>query len=165
MIRRCDERDFELLWSIINDGARAYEGVIPADCWTEPYMSRDELRAEIEDGVTFWGYEEHEALRGVMGIQQVDDVTLIRHAYTRADSQKRGIGGYLLAHLRQLAHGPVLIGTWADAVWAIRFYERHGFHLVTPEQKERLLRRYWNVPDRQIETSVVLADPTWQDAT
>ena len=164
MIRRCDERDFELIWSIINDGAHAYEGVIPADCWTEPYMSRDELRAEIEDGVTFWGYEENEALEGVMGIQQVEDVTLIRHAYVRADSQKRGIGGRLLSHLRKLARGPVLIGTWADAAWAIRFYEKHGFHLVTAMQKDRLLRQYWNIPERQAETSVVLADPTWQDA-
>jgi GNAT superfamily N-acetyltransferase len=162
MIRCCDERDFELIWSIINDGARAYEGVIPADCWTEPYMSRDELRAEMDDGVTFWGYQENDALNGVMGIQQVADVTLIRHAYVRTDSQKRGIGGRLLSHLRKLTHRPVLIGTWADAVWAIRFYEKHGFHVVTPEQKERLLMRYWNVPRRQAEASVVLADPTWQ---
>jgi len=163
MIRCCDERDFELIWSIINDGAHAYESVIPADCWKEPYMSRDELHAEMEDGVSFWGYEENEALKGVMGIQQVEDVTLIRHAYVRTGSQKRGICGHLLSHLRKLAHGPVLIGTWADAVWAIRFYEKHGFHIVAPEQKARLLKRYWNVPDRQVETSVVLADRTWQD--
>jgi GNAT superfamily N-acetyltransferase len=163
MIRCCDEGDFELIWSIINDGARAYEGVIPADCWNEPYMSRDELRAEMEDGVTFWGYQENGALKGVMGIQQVEDVTLIRHAYIRTDSQKRGIGGCLLSHLRKLAHGPVLIGTWADAVWAIRFYEKHGFRIVTPEQKERLVGRYWSVPNRQVDASVVLADPTWQD--
>ena len=164
MIRCCDERDFELIWSIINDGAHAYEGVIPADCWTEPYMSSDELHAEMEDGVMFWGYEENEALTAVMGIQRVEDVTLIRHAYVRAGSQQRGIGGRLLSHLRKLAHGPVLIGTWADAAWAIRFYEKHGFHVVGPEQKERLLKRYWKVPDRQVETSVVLADSTWQDA-
>lgn len=163
MIRRCDERDFESIWSIINDGARAYEGVIPTDCWTEPYMSRDDLRAEMEDGVTFWGYEESEALQGVMGIQPVDNLTLIRHAYVRTDSQNRGIGGRLLSHLLKMARGPVLIGTWADAVWAIRFYEKHGFHVVTPEQKGRLLTRYWNISDRQAETSVVLADPTWQD--
>ncbi len=164
VIRCCDERDFELIWSIINDGARAYVGVIPADCWTEPYMSRDELRAEMDDGVTFWGYQENDALKGVMGIQQVTDVTLIRHAYVRTGSQKRGIGGHLLSHLRKLTHRPVLIGTWADAVWAIRFYEKYGFHVVTPEQKERLLMRYWNVPRRQGEVSVVLADPAWQDA-
>ena len=164
MIRRCDEPDFDLLWSIINDGARAYESVIPADCWTEPYMSKDELRAEMEDGVSFWGYEDSGTLQGVMGMQYVADVTLIRHAYVRTDSQKRGIGGRLLSHLRKLARGPVLIGTWADAVWAIRFYEKHGFHVVTPQQKERLLLRYWNVPARQVETSVILADPTWRDA-
>ena len=164
MIRCCDERDLELIWSIINDGAHAYESVIPADCWTDPYMSRHELHAEMEDGVSFWGYEDNEALQGVMGIQQVEDVTLIRHAYVRTGSQKRGIGGRLLSHLRKLAHGPVLIGTWADAVWAIRFYEKHGFRVVPPEQKERLLRQYWNVPARQVETSVVLVDPTWQDA-
>ena len=158
MIRRCDERDFELIWSIINDGAQAYKSVIPADCWTEPYMSRDELHEEMEDGVSFCGYEENEALVGVMGIQEVDDVTLIRHAYVRTASQKQGIGGRLLSHLRKLARGPVLIGTWADAAWAIRFYEKHGFQLVTPEQKARLLKRYWNVPDRQAETSVVLVD-------
>ncbi len=158
MIRRCDEREFELICDIINDGARAYKGVIPADCWTEPYMSRDELHHEIEDGVAFWGYEEDGVLTGVMGLQQVQDVTLIRHAYVRSDRQKRGIGGRLLSHLRELAQGRVLIGTWADATWAIRFYEKHGFRVVPPEQKERLLRRYWTVPERQVETSVVLAD-------
>jgi GNAT superfamily N-acetyltransferase len=163
MIRLCDERDFEPIWSIVNDGARVYKGVIPADCWTEPYMSRDKLRAEMEHGVTFWGFEQNDTLQGVMGIQQVADVTLIRHAYVRSDSQKCGIGGLLLSHLRDLAHGPVLIGTWADATWAIRFYEKHGFHVVTPQQKQRLLKRYWNVPDRQVETSVVLVDPAWQD--
>ena len=163
MIRRCDERDFELIWAIINDGARAYEGVIPADCWTEPYMSRDELHTEMEDGVWFCGYEENKVLEGVMGSQQVKDVTLVRHAYVRTGSQKRGIGGRLLSHLRELAHGPVLIGTWADAVWAIRFYEKHGFRLVGPEQKERLLKRYWKVPERQAEVSVVLADGSWRD--
>ena len=161
MIRCCDDRDVELIWTIINDGAHAYKGVIPADCWTEPYMSRNELRHEIEDGVTFWGYEEGETLQGVMGVQPVQDVTLIRHAYVRTGRQNRGIGGRLLAHLRKLAQGPVLIGTWADAIWAIRFYERHGFHVVRPEQKDRLLRRYWTVSERQVETSVVLADPTW----
>src|SRR5437660_1417672 len=163
MIRRCDERDFELIWSIINDGARAYERVIPADCWTDPYMSKDELRAEMEDGVSFWGYEENGTLTGVMGIQPVEDVTLIRHAYVRTNSQKSGIGGRLLSHLRKLANGPVLIGTWADAVWAIRFYERYGFQIVGPQEKDRLLKQYWTVPERQIETSVVLADPKWRE--
>jgi GNAT superfamily N-acetyltransferase len=163
MIRGCDERDFEQIWSIINDGAQAYKGVIPADCWTEPYMSKEDLRAEIDDGVMFWAHEENEALAGVMGIQKLDDVTLIRHAYVRTEGQKRGIGSHLLSHLRKLASGPVLIGTWADAIWAIRFYEKHGFHLFSPEQKQRLLRRYWKISERQAETSVVLADTTWRD--
>jgi GNAT superfamily N-acetyltransferase len=158
MIRPCEEREFDLIWSIINDGARAYRNVIPADCWTEPYMSREKLRHELEAGVTFWGFEQNGVLKGVMGLQQLPDVTLIRHAYVRTDSQKQGIGGELLAHLRTLARGPVLIGTWIDAAWAIRFYEKHGFHVVDRERTEHLLRLYWNLPDRQIETSVVLAD-------
>ena len=162
MIRRCDERDFEVIWSIINDGAQAYKGTIPADRWTEPYMSKEKLQDEIDEGVVFWGYEEAGTLVGVMGLQQVQDVILIRHAYVRTSSQKRGIGAHLLAHLREMANGPVLIGTWAQAVWAIRFYERHGFQMVGSEEKNRLLKKYWSVPERQIETSVVLADSTWR---
>jgi GNAT superfamily N-acetyltransferase len=158
MIRFCDERDFESIWSIINDGALAYKGVIPADCWTDPYMSRDELHDEMNDGVVFWGLEQNGVLSGVTGLQYVQNVTLIRHAYVRPGSQKQGVGGRLLSHLRELSRGPVLIGTWADAVWAIRFYEKHGFHVVPSEQKELLLRRYWKIPERQVETSVVLAE-------
>jgi GNAT superfamily N-acetyltransferase len=163
MIRRCDDLDFDLIWSIINDGAQAYKGIIPADRWTEPYMSRDKLRHEIDEGVVFWGYLETGTLVGVMGIQQVEDVTLIRHAYVRTSSQKSGIGARLLSHLREMASGAVLIGTWADAAWAIRFYERHGFQLVGPEEKNRLLKKYWTIPERQIETSVVLADQKWRE--
>jgi N-acetylglutamate synthase-like GNAT family acetyltransferase len=163
MIRRCDDRDFEAIWTIINDGAQAYKGIIPVDRWTEPYMSRENLRREIDEGVVFWGYEEAGTLLGVMGIQAVRDVTLIRHAYVRTGNQKRGVGTQLLSHLRELASGPVLIGTWADAVWAIHFYERHGFRLLSSQEKDRLLKTYWTVPDRQIETSVVLADPTWRE--
>jgi GNAT superfamily N-acetyltransferase len=163
MIRRCDDRDFEEIWAIINDGALAYKGIIPEDRWTEPYMSRDKLRHEIADGVMFWGYEESRVLAGVMGIQRVKDVTLIRHAYVRTGCQKQGIGGQLLSHLREMATCPVLIGTWADAVWAIRFYERHDFQMVSPQEKERLLRAYWTIPERQIETSVVLADQRWRE--
>src|SRR6202165_1362267 len=151
MIRRCDDGDFELIWAIINDGAKAYKGTIPADRWTEPYMSRQELRRTIDEGVVFWGYEESGTLEAVMGIQQVHDVTLIRHAYVRTSSQKRGIGAKLLSHLRELPDRPVLIGPWADAVWAIRFYERHGFHVVGAEEKNRLLEKYWTIPDRQVE--------------
>jgi GNAT superfamily N-acetyltransferase len=163
MIRRCNDRDFELIWTIINDGAQAYKGTIPADRWTEPYMAKGKLRHEISEGVVFWGYEDTGSLIGVMGIQAVQDVTLIRHAYVRTASQKRGIGAGLLSHLRELASTPVLIGTWADAVWAIRFYERHGFRLVSPPEKKRLLKKYWTIPERQIETSVVLADQKWRE--
>jgi len=162
MIRRCDERDFHQIFDIINDGARAYKGIIPEDRWTDPYMSKRQLRHEIDEGVVFWGYEELEMLEGVMGLQPVQDVTLIRHAYVRTSSQRRGIGAHLLSHLQKLAPGPVLIGTWADAVWAIRFYEKNGFQIVSPEQKDRLLRRYWSVSERQMETSVVLADAMWR---
>lgn len=164
MIRRCDDRDFEVIWAIINDGSQAYKGIIPTDRWTEPYMSREKLRDEIDDGVVFWGYEENGELEGVMGIQPVKDVTLIRHAYVRTSSQKRGVGARLLSHLREMADSPVLIGTWADAVWAIRFYERYGFEIVGSEEKNRLLKRYWTVPERQIETSVVLADSKWRES-
>jgi GNAT superfamily N-acetyltransferase len=163
MIRRCDQLDFELIWNIINDGAQAYKGIIPSDRWTEPYMSQEKLRREIDEGVVFWGYSETETLMGVMGIQPVQDVTLIRHAYVRTGSQNRGVGGKLLSHLRELTDRPVLIGTWADASWAIRFYERHGFQLVGPVEKNRLLRKYWTIPERQIETSVVLADEKWRE--
>lgn len=163
MIHRCDDRDFELIWTVINDGARAYRGTIPADRWTEPYMSREKLQHEMDDGVVFWGYKDGGTLAGVMGLQQVQDVTLIRHAYVRSTSQKQGIGTHLLSHLRQLAGGPVLVGTWADAVWAIRFYERHGFQMVPTEEKDRLLKKYWSIPARQVETSVVLADTNWRE--
>jgi GNAT superfamily N-acetyltransferase len=158
VIRRCNDRDFEAIWAIINDGAQAYKGIIPADRWTEPYMSREKLRHEIADGVEFWGFEEDAALSGVMGLQHVQDVTLIRHAYVRTSNRQRGVGGALVSQLRSMTDRRVLIGTWADAVWAIRFYERHGYRVVDPAEKNRLLKKYWNVPDRQIETSVVLAE-------
>lgn len=158
MIRRTEDPDFETIWAIVNDGAQAYKGVIPADRWTEPYMSREHLQHEIKDGVVFWGYEDAGRLLGVMGLQDVQDVTLIRHAYVRSECQGQGIGAKLLAHLRTLAERPVLIGTWAAATWAIRFYEKHGFRVVGAEEKNQLLKQYWTVPERQIETSVVLTD-------
>jgi N-acetylglutamate synthase-like GNAT family acetyltransferase len=164
MIRRCDERDFEPIWAIVNDGAQAYKGIIPSDRWSEPYMSEQKLRHEIADGVVFWGWDEAGTLAGVMGLQQVQDVTLIRHAYVRTSNQKQGIGGCLLSHLQGLTSGPLLVGTWADAAWAICFYERYGFQLVGQLEKERLLKKYWTIPDRQIETSVVLADAKWREA-
>jgi GNAT superfamily N-acetyltransferase len=173
MIRLCTERDFDQIFTIINDGARAYQGIIPPDRLEDPYMSREKLQHEIADGVIFWGYESDDkpagALQGVMGIQSVappsaSPVTLIRHAYVRTGNQKKGIGGILLTHLRTLSDMPFLIGTWADAVWAIRFYQRHGFQAVEAEEKDRLLKTYWNVPARQIETSVVLADQRWRES-
>jgi N-acetylglutamate synthase-like GNAT family acetyltransferase len=159
------DRDFETIRSIINEAAAAYNGVIPADCWREPYMPRAELEAEIRDGVRFWGYEENGDLVGVMGIQDVKDVSLIRHAYVKRTFQNKGIGKKLLSHLTNQTVRPVLVGTWADATWAIRFYERHGFNLVTEETKDRLLRTYWKIPSRQVETSVVLVDKKWNKKT
>jgi N-acetylglutamate synthase-like GNAT family acetyltransferase len=165
MIRQCDEHDFELIWQIINDGARAYKGVIPQDRWKEPYMSRAELHHEIRDGVEFWGLEEDGELNGVMGIQPVKDVTLIRHAYVRTQRRRAGIGSRLLVHLRSLASGPVLVGTWAAASWAIRFYEKHGFQVVSSEEKKRLLGAYWTVPEEQAARSVVLTNLRSSSAT
>ncbi len=162
-IRRCTEADFHAIWTIINDGAQAYQNVIPADQLRDPYMSAQELQHEIADGVQFWGYAQEDALLAVMGIQSVQDVTLIRHAYVRSQWQKQGIGGQLLRSLLENPSGSVLIGTWADAAWAIRFYERHGFRLVGLEETQKLLRTYWKVSDRQIETSVVLANKHWRE--
>lgn len=164
MIRPCTDRDFDTIHAIINDGAQAYKGTIPVDRWSEPYMSCEELQVEIDAGIEFWGYEDAGGLTGVMGIQHVRDVTLIRHAYVRTSSQKQGIGAFLLSHLRELTHRPILIGTWADASWAIRFYQRHGFRIVSTEEKTELLQRYWTIPERQIETSVVLVDSRWSSA-
>jgi len=164
MIRPCNDADFDTICEIINDAAEAYRGAIPADRWKEPYMPGTELRHEMADGVRFWGYEEAGELIGVMGIQDVGDVTLIRHAYVRTANRNRGVGGKLLAQLRQLTSRPVLMGTWAEATWAIRFYQQHGFRLVTPEEKDRLLKTYWSIPERQVETSVVLADEQWFSA-
>lgn len=162
MIRRCGDRDLEIIRSIINSAAEAYRGVIPQDRWKEPYMAREELLEEAGVGVAFWGYEEDGDLVGVMGIQPVQDVALIRHAYVRPDRQKRGIGSKLLTALCRKTSRPLLVGTWADASWAIHFYEKHGFCLVSSVEKERLLRHYWSIPRRQIETSVVLADEKWR---
>ena len=161
MIRVCIDDDFEAIFQIINDAAEAYRGIIPVDRWHEPYMPREELRAEVSAGVSFLGYEKDGELAGVMGIQDVQDVTLIRHAYVRTSQRGHGIGGELLGRIMGQATKPVLIGTWADAVWAVRFYENHGFKVVSTQEKETLLGKYWNVPDRQIETSVVLADQRW----
>ena len=156
MIRDCTDADLAVIETIVNDAAEAYRGVIPPDCWHEPYMARAELMAEIAGGVAFSGWYEGDELLGVMGLQAVRDVTLIRHAYVRRGYQGRGIGAALLTALRVRATGPLLVGTWAAAHWAIRFYEQHGFRLVPPTEKDRLLQTYWNIPARQRETSVVL---------
>ena len=158
-IRPCRADERTTLLEIINVAAEAYRGVIPEDCWHEPYMPSSELENEIAAGVAFWGYEADDALVGVMGIQPVSDVDLIRHAYVAPASQRRGVGGALLQHLRGLSTRRMLVGTWTAAEWALRFYRRHGFELVSPERKTTLLKTYWTVPDRQIETSVVLAHP------
>ncbi|RJQ55540.1 MAG: N-acetyltransferase [Actinobacteria bacterium] len=161
VIRRCQDCDFDAVLSIVNEAATAYRGVIPEDRYHEPYMSADELRREMAEGVVFWGYEEDGELIGVMGLQDLDDVTLIRHAYVKTARQGEGIGGRLMARLLALAEPPVLVGTWADAEWAVRFYEKHGFRLLATEEKNTLLQRYWSIPERQVETSVVLADRSW----
>jgi GNAT superfamily N-acetyltransferase len=157
MIRRLQETDFKSILRIINDSSEAYKGVIPEDRWKKPYMSDEELRKEIEDGVEFYGWMEDDILMAIMGIQQVKDITLFRHAYVHPNRQRRGIGEKMLKHLMSLARTSViLVGTWEAAYWAIRFYEKHGFKLVSRKEKDMLLRKYWNIPDRQIETSVVL---------
>ena len=169
VIRRCVPADESLMAEIVNDAAQAYKGVIPADRWHEPYMPLAELRAEIAAGVQFWGCESGGVLVGIMGIQDVansassaeggiGNVTLIRHAYVRTAQRGQGLGGKLLMHLMGLAERPLLMGTWAAADWAVRFYQKHGFTLTAHAEKEKLLRTYWNIPARQVETSVVLAD-------
>jgi N-acetylglutamate synthase-like GNAT family acetyltransferase len=157
MIRRCKKSELDVVYEIINDAATAYKGVIPGDRWKDPYMPRDELDSEIEDGIEFWGYEDDGKLVGVMGIQDVGDVTLIRHAYVMTRERRKGVGAALLQTLVKLTDKQILIGTWAAARWAVSFYEKHGFRLVTEEEKNRLLKKYWKIPERQIETSVVLA--------
>ena len=163
MIRPVQPEDFEAMWDIINAAAQAYKGVIPEDCWQDPYMSKEELAHEIKAGVNFWGYEEDRKLIGIMGLQEVQDVALIRHAYVQPKRQNKGVGGRLLIFLKNKTARPLLVGTWAAATWAIKFYEKHGFFLVKEEEKEGLLRKYWHVPQRQIEASVVLADIKWLD--
>lgn len=163
-VRLCVEADLPLVAAIINDAARAYAGVIPADCWHEPYMSYDELMAEVAAGVVFHGAIRHGELVGVMGLQDRHDVSLIRHAYVRTDCRRQGLGGCLLRFLEQGTSRPVLLGTWRAATWAIDFYQGHGYRVLPEETGERLLRRYWRIGDRQIETSVVLANRRFIDA-
>jgi GNAT superfamily N-acetyltransferase len=157
MIRKLQNSDFDSVLKIVNEAAVAYRGIIPVDRWKEPYMPASELREEIASGVEFYGWIENDALIGVMGIQKVKDVTLIRHAYVLTNRQRSGVGIKLLQHLLALAETPViLVGTWEAAWWAIRFYEKHGFQLTCREETNKLLMKYWHIPERQVETSVVL---------
>ena len=163
-IRLCRDDERAAIVAIVNAAAEAYRGVIPADRWHEPYMPMRELDGEIAAGVAFWGYEADGALVGIMGVQSVRDVDLIRHAYVSPGNQRRGVGSALLEHLARRSTRRMLVGTWAAADWAIRFYRRHGFELVSPERKTALLETYWTIPARQIETSVVLANPPLDEA-
>lgn len=161
MIRQCAVDDFEAIHHVINEAARVYRAVIPPDCWHEPYMPREELRRDLAQGVVFWSAYEDTGLVAVMGLQSVQDVALIRHAYTHPSHQRQGIGSMLLEHLRRQTDRPLLVGTWKAATWAVGFYEQHGFRLLPDVQTRRLLQRYWAVPERQIDESVVLADARW----
>jgi N-acetylglutamate synthase-like GNAT family acetyltransferase len=157
MIRQCQATDLAAIYEIINDAATAYRGIVPADCLHIPYMDEAELKHEISSGVVFWGWEDSAQLNGVMGLQRVQDATLIRHAYVRTEKRREGIGGELLDYLVKRTDTPLLlVGTWAAARWAISFYQRRGFSLVAPDEKDRLLTRYWDISPRQKETSVVL---------
>jgi len=162
MIRQSTPADFASILAIVNDAAQKYRGVIPADRWHEPYMPAEELAKEIAAGIVFWVAEEDGSVLGVMGMQDKGDVTLIRHAYVATAQQDKGLGTKLLRKLQELSAKPFLIGTWAAASWAIAFYERNGFDVVSRDEKERLLRKYWSIPARQVETSVVLADARWR---
>jgi N-acetylglutamate synthase-like GNAT family acetyltransferase len=161
VLRKCTGADCLAIYEIINDAAHAYQGAIPADRWHEPYMPLDALQREIADGVEFWAYEDAGSLLGVMGIQDKGDVALIRHAYVRGGKQRSGVGSRLLKYLESKTDKPILIGTWADATWAVAFYQRNGYRLLPHDEKNRLLHTHWRIPERQVETSVVLADKKW----
>lgn len=161
MIRVATENDFNAIYTVINDAAIAYKGIIPEDRWHEPYMTKQELEQQIKEGVLFSCFLDDGKIIGVMGIQDKGDVDLIRHAYVLTTQRKRGIGSLLIHHLLKDKKKPMLIGTWKAATWAIDFYKKHGFNLVTEEEKNVLLKTYWNIPDRQVETSVVLADKSY----
>jgi GNAT superfamily N-acetyltransferase len=162
MIRACTAADLAAMYEIINDAAQAYRGIIPQDRWHEPYMPMEELTGEIAAGVRFWGCEWDGELLGVMGIQDKGEVELIRHAYVKTAKRKQGIGSELLRHIETLASKPILLGTWSAATWAIAFYEKNGYRVLSRPETERLLRKYWRIPERQIAASVVLANAAWE---
>jgi N-acetylglutamate synthase-like GNAT family acetyltransferase len=161
MIRKFRIDDINAINEIINDSAMAYKDVIPDDRWHDPYMSREELSRQIKDGVIFWCYEEAENILGVMGIQDKKEVDLIRHAYVRTNVRNKGIGSKLIKFLYLQSEKPILIGTWEAAYWAVKFYEKHGFIKVTKQEKNYLLKKFWSIPERQVNTSVVLANEKW----
>lgn len=163
-IRDAEASDTASILAIVNDAAVAYRGVIAPDCWHDPYMSEDELRREMAHGVRFWIHELDGAPAAVMGLQIVREVALIRHAYVHSGCQRSGLGSSLLRHLRSRTDRPMLVGTWRAASWAVSFYERHGFRMLGNHDARRLLLRYWEVPERQIQESVVLAGPRWKNA-
>ncbi|MEJ2665955.1 MAG: GNAT family N-acetyltransferase [Deinococcales bacterium] len=163
-IRPARAVDIPSIAAVVNDAAVAYRGVIPADCWHDPYMPLSELRQEIDAGVAFSVLEQDDRIVAVMGLQQVGDVALIRHAYVLASHQRQGLGGALLEHIRRHSALPMLVGTWRAASWAVRFYETHGFRCLDTAETARLLRRYWTVSPRQMEVSVVLADDRWPES-
>jgi GNAT superfamily N-acetyltransferase len=161
-LRSCSAADLPALFAIINDAAQAYKGIIPPDRWREPYMPCEELESEIADGIAFWGAARVGGLVGAMGIQDRGEVTLIRHAYVRTSERRQGIGEALLRHLETLTAKPILVGTWSAATWAVAFYEKHGYRVLSRPEIERLLRKYWRIPERQVDTSVVLASARWK---
>ena len=166
ILRRSTPADFGAMLAIVNAAAEAYRGVIPADRWHEPYMSAADLEREITDGgIEFWVAEQDADIVGVMGMQDKGDVTLVRHAYVAPSTQRGGVGTRLLRHVESIVDKPILIGTWSAASWAIDFYRRNGFVMVPDQEKDRLLRTYWSIPTRQIETSVVLANARWRETT
>lgn len=164
LIRKSVEADLAPIFAVVNEAAQAYRGVIPADRWHEPYMPMAELLREIADGIVFWVAEDEGRVLGTMGIQDKGAVALVRHAYVAPTAQRKGVGTRLLRHVEGLAGKPILMGTWADASWAIEFYRQNGYTVVPDNDKDRLLRTYWSIPERQIQTSVVLADRRWMEA-
>lgn len=165
MIRRCSTSDAAVITAVINDAAEAYRGKIAPDCFHDPYMSLAELEQELARGVEFWGFYQDDELVGVMGLQDRGPVSLIRHAYVRTRTRGKGVGTQLLKHLEQLTDKAILIGTWLDATWAVSFYEKHGYRQLTRDETDHLLHTYWSLPERQVETSVVLANAKWHTTT